>query len=139
MPAVAKECVELVYGAELIHQWSGVTIRSEAASWLRYALQRLAELEAKAANWDGYGSPPITRAALRMARAIITNVSKNVPKPNIFPMTGGGIGISWDTDTEELMVEVLPEGSATYSIDAEHGADSLLQFQLQQMGIVPLQ
>jgi hypothetical protein len=36
------------------------------------------------------------------------------PVPQVYPVTGGGIAFTWQRDTRELEVEILPDGSAQY-------------------------
>jgi hypothetical protein len=96
-------------------QWNRVTPWSDASQWLISALQELARLASLPENWDGYGSPRLCPAALRAARRLVGSLEQlALPAPHVLPVTGGGIGFTWQCDSRELEVEVSPNGSARY-------------------------
>ncbi|HYV39161.1 MAG TPA: hypothetical protein VE988_25970 [Gemmataceae bacterium] len=75
-------------------------------------IERLADLPA---NWDTYGSPAICPAALQAAARLVAAIEcDDLPAPHVNPVAGGGIGFTWSNDSRELLVEVLPNGSAEY-------------------------
>lgn len=92
--------------------WAGMGsdfISPASRTWFADELRRMAALPD---NWDGYGSPRITRAALDRARRILaTGAGLNAPRPYIGPVTGGGIQTEWDAPGRALEIEVLPDGS----------------------------
>jgi len=87
----------------------------------------LDDLAALRANWDGYGSPAIQPAALESARRLLSAVEREgLPAPRIGPVSGGGIGIAWQTGQNELELEVLPDGALGYlhaTVDEETGEE----------------
>jgi len=96
-------------------EWNRVTPRSAALSWLVTTLQALARLARLPNNWDGYGSPPIQPAALASAHRFIAAVEAlPLPLPSVAPVTGGGIGFTWQLENRELEIEVLPDGTTQY-------------------------
>jgi len=96
-------------------QWNRVTPQADAPQWLMPALESLSRLGGLASNWDGYGSPPARPAALQTAHWLVATLERlPLPTPQVCPVTGGGIGFSWQSDTRELEVEILPDGSAQY-------------------------
>jgi hypothetical protein len=88
----------------------------DAADWVLPAIRQIASLEERLSyNWDGYGSGPLSREALRSARRFIDLVGGyNVPAPEIAPVTGGGINLSWELSTKEVEIEFLPSGDVVY-------------------------
>ncbi len=87
---------------------------SESASSPAFeaVLERMARLPT---NWDGYGSPPLAKAALLAARRLLEVLeSFSLPPPAIRPVSGGGLHFEWQTTERELEVEILPDGSAAF-------------------------
>lgn len=64
-------------------------------------------------NWDGYGAPAISEAAIDRAMDILWTVRRCV-RPRIVPTARGGVQLEWYGVDEEIEVEVLPDGSAEY-------------------------
>lgn len=92
-----------------------VAPQSAAPEWLMPTLQALARLGDLANDWDGYGSPPIRPVALQAARRLVSALEPlSLPTPAVCPITGGGIGFTWQCNGRELDIEILPDGSAQY-------------------------
>ena len=86
-----------------------------APQWLITTRQSLARLAALPNNWDGYGSPALTRAAIQAAHRLLKTLEQlPLPAPQVFPVTGGGLSFSWQQGNRELDIEILPDGSAQY-------------------------
>jgi hypothetical protein len=67
------------------------------------------------ANWDGYGSPPVQPAAMQTAHWLVATLEGlPLPTPQVCPVTGGGIEFTWRSDSREVGIEILPDGSAQY-------------------------
>jgi hypothetical protein len=79
---------------------------------------RLAHLAALGDNWDSFGSPPVTAAALALARrviergvSILEEAGSVSPDPyHVAPIPGGGVQIEWRIEDRGLEVDVLPDG-----------------------------
>jgi hypothetical protein len=82
---------------------------------LQQTLQAIAHLAELPDNWDTYGSPTIRPAALESARRVVAAIEcPDLPEPQVSPVAGGGIGLTWNTGNRELLVELLPDGSVEY-------------------------
>jgi hypothetical protein len=76
-------------------------------------------------NWDDYGSPKITEAALEMARKVI-DATPDLPDPNnpslhygIVPVPGGGIQFEMaHVHGAWLELEILPDGEVRMLTEA---------------------
>jgi len=78
-------------------------------------LQTIAQLAELPDNWDTYGSPAIRAAALDSASRVVSAVEcQDLAAPHVSPVAGGGIGLTWRRGARELLVELLPDGSAEY-------------------------
>jgi hypothetical protein len=88
-------------------------------------LKTLAELARLPDNWDGYGSPPLRPVAIATAVRLLCGLgSYELPAPGIFPVTGGGVGITWQLSNRKLEIETLPDGTLEYfTVDREEGTD----------------
>lgn len=67
----------------------------------RATLDRLADLKA---NWDSYGAPALSSAALKVARTMLD-------APQVVPTPGGGIQLEWHQDGLDIEI-VIPAGVA---------------------------
>lgn len=103
-------------------QWSGVTPLADANQWLRNAQRKIAELKQLPENWDSYGSRPIQQAAIEKAADLLSFLSRlDLPRPQIFPVPGGGVQFEFEQDRRELELEILPDGSIGFLLVAETG------------------
>jgi hypothetical protein len=94
------------------------------------AAKKLLELATLPANWDTYGSPPIARAALFDALAILTSrVAASYPVPQIAPAAGGGVHLVWRLGGKELEIQTWGDRPAEYlfSVADETQSDGTLQ------------
>ena len=83
----------------------------------------LARLGQLPSNWDGYGSPPVQASALASARKLVAVLAElHLPVPSVCPVTGGGIGFTWQSGNREVEIEILPDGSAQYLTALPDGA-----------------
>ncbi|MGH9839320.1 MAG: hypothetical protein ACREEM_11110 [Blastocatellia bacterium] len=98
-------------------QWCGVTPLADANQWLRNAQRKITELKQLPENWDSYGSRTIQQAAIEQAGNLLARLSKlDLPRPQIFPVPGGGIQFEFRQDRRELELEILPDGSIEFLI-----------------------
>lgn len=107
------------YNLNQIHdsQWSAVSPIYGISSSLRKAQRKVAELSRLPENWDTYGSTSIQSPAIEMALKILFLVDRQgVAVPQIFPVSGGGIQLEWQSERRELEIEILPNGMLEYLI-----------------------
>lgn len=98
-------------------QWSSVTPIYGISSSLRQAQRKVNELSKLPENWDTYGSSPPRPAAIEKALRILSLVNRQgFVFPQIFPVSGGGLQLEWQSETRELELEILPTGVMEYLI-----------------------
>ena len=97
-------------------QWSEV-IPIERSGWfveMATAVLRLGKLEP---NWDGSGSPPVSRVAIHQALRMLQAVAlQEPPLPQVLPVPGGGVQLEWHVGGRELELEFLPDGLLVYLV-----------------------
>ena len=85
------------------------------------AMRTLGELANLPQNWDGYGSPPPTRAALRLVMDVLLCIDdRSLPSARVVPVSSGGIQLEWRVSPRELQLEISGDGSAQY-LQLENG------------------
>lgn len=83
--------------------------------WLATAESAIEHLTKLESNWDGYGSPPVTEAALKTALSVLRNLDGlGIPIPVIVPVTGGGFALEFQAARKRLEIEILPDGEIEY-------------------------
>ena len=76
--------------------------------WLKLALADVARLAALPANWDSYGSPPLSETACQNAVQLLASIEyEDFPVPRIVPLSGGGLQIEWQYNRRELGLEIV--------------------------------
>jgi hypothetical protein len=91
-------------------------------SWADAKLQalnafcKIEELAALKPNWDSYGAPAISERALDRAMDILWTIRRS-PQPRIVPTAEGGVQLEWYTASEELEVEIRPDGNVEYLLE----------------------
>lgn len=87
------------------------------------AYKQLEEIDRLEGNWDSCGSPPLTEAAFKAAKAILDSLYDNSPSPSVVPVHGGGCQLEWqkygETD-RDLEIEIKPDGKVIY-LKSEEG------------------
>lgn len=78
------------------------------------SIKSLFELKNLPANWDGYGSPPLSTNALSTALSLFLTDIEDLPAPRISPVSGGGVQLIWRIGGRELDLEALADGSIEY-------------------------
>lgn len=103
-------------------QLSAVTpITSEMSLWLQDSQKELQNLKTLPENWDSYGSPQITNQASKKVADLLHNLACfGLNKPNLFPVSGGGLQLEWQNGERELEIEVLPDGTIEFLIVNEN-------------------
>lgn len=90
-------------------------------TWQVQAVKRVFQTAELSANWDSYGSPPLSAQAVRTAISVILSVHlDDLPTPDVVPVPGGGIQLEWRMGSRELELEILPNGSLEF-LKSEHG------------------
>jgi len=88
---------------------------SQVSLWLPDAQKELQTLKDLPENWDSYGSPKLTNEASKRAAGLLHELACfGMPKPDLFPVSGGGLQLEWQRENRELEIEVLPDGSIEY-------------------------
>lgn len=83
--------------------------------WLEDSQDELHKLKELPENWDSYGSPRIKDISVTTTANLLIDLAKfGMPKPQIFPVSGGGLQLEWQRNMRELEIEVLPDGSIEY-------------------------
>lgn len=123
LPCLEKSVTGSIEPASL--QWIA-TSSPGLEPWLMPAIRSLAEFEQLGVGWDGHGSPPPTHAAVAKAGQLLTSIrSINLPAPNVFPFSGGGIGIQWEAGGRELQMSVYPDAVVNYLTAVGDDEDSV--------------
>lgn len=95
--------------------WAPVTALSSSADWLQDALSDLSSLASLEQGWDTYGSQRLTPEALGQTRKFLLKFAVHgLPRPDIRPVSGGGVQLEWESDPAELELLVDPLGRAHY-------------------------
>ena len=82
--------------------------------------ERLRVLQELPADWNGYGEQPIALEAVAQTAKLLAGLGPSRLKPDIVPLSDGGIQIEWSNAGRELEVEVGPLGETqAYFVNAE--------------------
>src|SRR5258708_21753069 len=96
-------------------QWSEIKLLEDASPWVLSCVGKISELSKLPQNWDGYGSNPISKDALKMAlRFLAESPIDLMPEPSVSPVPGGGLGFHWRVESRDLELEFLPDGTVEY-------------------------
>jgi hypothetical protein len=109
--------------------WQRSTSFLTSADWLREALFGLRRLAEFPEDWDGYGSPALTGAAVSQSRQVILELARaGVLSPDIRPVSGGGLQLEWRHAGRELELGVLPNGDLEFLVvlDGNHMVEGAL-------------
>src|SRR6266536_191214 len=95
--------------------WNRSTPLSTSAEWLRDSLAMLKRLGEFSQGWDSYDSPPIAAPALSAANELILRAAEiRALRPEIQPVSGGGLQIEWRLASTELELMISPDGRVFY-------------------------
>jgi hypothetical protein len=99
-------------------QWSEVRPVSYP-DWMATATAQLRELLKLKPGWDSDGSPPVSRSAVEMAMLVLTARRAwfhrlGGGKPQISPVSGGGIQLEWEHENRSLELEVHSNGALEF-------------------------
>lgn len=103
-------------------QWSSVSSFFEERLWSHSLRKKLGELTNLPENWNSYGSRRIQQEAIETTAKLLSDLVKiDMPEPQIFPVSGGGVQLEWENAKCELEIEILPDRSIEYLIVDEQG------------------
>lgn len=93
----------------------GKTTSLFSSPWLLPTVSAISGLAGLPDNWDGYGSPKVSQTALVRTIQLAASIScEELPIPTVCPVSGGGVGISWELGDRELEFTVYPNGCIRY-------------------------
>ncbi|MCY3586862.1 MAG: hypothetical protein OXG76_14330 [Acidimicrobiaceae bacterium] len=121
--ALAAQLAEpLSFDAEAWHFAAerGAPAAGTQSGWMVGIWERLRVLQELPADWNGYGELPIALEAVAQTAKLLGALGLPHPKPDIVPVSDGGIQIEWSGAGSELEVEVGPQGEThAYLVNAE--------------------
>lgn len=90
-------------------------------AWKAAAFRRLDEIKNLPKNWDGYGSPAISKALISKMASLVKaipddNVLRGVPWPVISPASDG-IQIEWNGGHGGVEIILHPEGTGAFVVE----------------------
>jgi hypothetical protein len=89
-----------------------------SSQWAVEPVMKVLELERLTANWDGYGSPPVSNEVATRAIGILNRLGsfgfEELPSPTVSPTQGGGVIFEWARGGRELSISVKPDVTADY-------------------------
>lgn len=96
-------------------QWSEVVPYATASDWFLASVGTVARLSKLPADWDSYGSPPVTAEARSQALRLLALLNGQASAmPQIGPVPGGGLQMEWSQGHRALELEVRPDGSVEF-------------------------
>jgi hypothetical protein len=91
-------------------------------AWLGRVKRRLRELMQLAAGWDSYGAPRVDPRIEPIAEDLIEWFAvDDMPAPDIFATTEGGIQIEWHIRGVNVEIDISPDESTVYFHDIQSG------------------
>lgn len=88
---------------------------SELCLWIVEIEKEVQSLKKMPENWDSYGSSAIANTASEKVEKLLPLLARlGMSKPNLFPVSGGGLQLEWEKDDRELEIEILPNGTIEY-------------------------
>ena len=103
------------------------------------------EIEGLPENWNSYGAARISSWSIVEARKIVNEgMGLGLLAPAVSPASGGSVGIEWQTDNAELVIDVDPQQGVTYlvverasgaEIEGELNADNQSEVLRKAMGL----
>jgi hypothetical protein len=96
------------------YQPYGVTFAMNAP-WRYAALAQLWDLQETGQNRSGQGDLRISDTASSRARQILGYINiGELPTPMVAPISGGGVGVSWEIGNREIQLSVFSDGEVVY-------------------------
>ena len=86
--------------------------------WEVEALSSAFRVEGLLHDWDSYGSPAPTVAALNACYEFLRKLANmgfgDLPLPQVVPVPGGGVQLEWRHGRREVEIEILPGGALEF-------------------------
>ena len=96
-------------------QWSEIKLLLDASPWILGCVTKISEFSRLPANWDGYGSNPMSKDAIRAALRFLSEAPLQIiSEPSVSPVAGGGLGFHWRVENRDLELEFLADGTVEY-------------------------
>jgi hypothetical protein len=89
--------------------------------WQLAALEKLSSLNGLRANWDSYGSPPISDDVLGIAKKLVGESQSDAPTPRVVAVSGGGVQVEWENGPKVLNFLVRSDHSIEILVDNDAG------------------
>jgi hypothetical protein len=91
--------------------------------WVPDVVESVTELLRMKEDWDSYSARRIaTSAAVKLVNLLVGIVDFNTPKPFVYGLTDGGVGVEWKTRRRLLQLEVEGSGEVSvYYLDSQSG------------------
>lgn len=91
--------------------------------WLIKTRLNLHKISVLPEDWDGYGSPSISKQLCQHALMFLSCLeSENIPTPFIGPISGGGIQLEWHINNRELEIEFIESNAIGFLKVHEDGS-----------------
>src|SRR5947209_16330790 len=95
-------------------QWTRVTPYA-SSDWSVDAVNGVGKIAKLPANWDSYGSQPLTGLAKTCAISLAMEFGReDLPAPRVVPISGGGLQFEFTYGPRSLELEVLPDGTIEF-------------------------
>lgn len=65
-------------------------------------------------DWDGEGAEAVSERTLGLARAIVTEMPRSLPRGSAMAGIDGSVGLYWSTTDASLYLDVRPDGRIRY-------------------------
>ena len=99
-------------------------VKSPAAEWLRPAVAEVEELTSLAPNWNGYGAKSVDAgSAVAAVQFLLRAAYPNISRPDIVPVSDGGVQVEWHRGGVDFEVCFSPEESLVYVDKADAEGD----------------
>jgi hypothetical protein len=97
--------------------WHRSTPLVSSAEWLRDALAELERIRNLERDWNTYGSPPITQSAGEATHDLILRLAERwTTRPEVRPVSGGGLQLEWGSGGRELELMISPNGTVFFMV-----------------------
>jgi hypothetical protein len=85
-------------------------------TWESIAIKQIEHLSGLQANWDSYGAKAPDTESVWFAKKLVRLFARleTMERPSITLSPAGNIAMAWDSDKQELEVEVMPTGLMEY-------------------------
>ena len=92
-------------------------------AWLGRVKRRLEELILLPTNWDSYGAAPVDPRVARLAENLVEWFAvADMPSPDVFATSDGGIQIEWHVRGVNIEIDISPsDGTTIYFHDLTAG------------------